>query len=74
MSVPGLSALLQNAQQQMVDKYPQVISRDGDEECRSRLGRVAPEELPLDAEDHDLVELEALAFVNGQDPHRIQFR
>ncbi|MGW4579048.1 hypothetical protein ACWELP_10160 [Rhodococcus aetherivorans] len=28
MSAPGLSALLQNAQQQMVDKYPQVISRD----------------------------------------------
>ncbi|MBE7191443.1 MAG: hypothetical protein INR66_03040 [Gordonia polyisoprenivorans] len=28
MSTPGLSALLQNAQQQMVDEYPQVISRD----------------------------------------------
>lgn len=28
MNVPGLSALLQNFQQQMVDKYPQVISRD----------------------------------------------
>lgn len=28
MSAPGLSALLQNAQQQMVDKYPQVVSRD----------------------------------------------
>jgi hypothetical protein len=28
MSAPGLSTYLQNAQQQMVDKYPQVISRD----------------------------------------------
>ena len=28
MNAPGLSALLQNFQQQMVDKYPQVISRD----------------------------------------------
>ena len=28
MSAPGLSVLLQSAQQQMVDKYPQVISRD----------------------------------------------
>jgi hypothetical protein len=28
MNAPGVSALLQNFQQQMVDKYPQVISRD----------------------------------------------
>ncbi|TSD93680.1 hypothetical protein FOV72_18935 [Gordonia rubripertincta] len=28
LSAPGLSTVLQNAQQQMVDKYPQVISRD----------------------------------------------
>ncbi|OLT31399.1 hypothetical protein BJF84_27270 [Rhodococcus sp. CUA-806] len=28
MSASGLSAVLQNFQQQMVDKYPQVISRD----------------------------------------------
>ncbi|MDJ0362453.1 hypothetical protein [Rhodococcus sp. H29-C3] len=28
MNAPSLSALLQNAHQQMVDKYPQVISRD----------------------------------------------
>ncbi|MFB1298514.1 hypothetical protein ACAG24_023665 [Mycobacterium sp. pW049] len=28
MTAPGLSSFLRNAQQQMVDKYPQVISRD----------------------------------------------
>lgn len=28
MGAPGLSSLLQNAQQQMVDKYPEVIARD----------------------------------------------
>ncbi|MBY4013478.1 hypothetical protein HQP02_15950 [Rhodococcus fascians] len=28
MNVPGFSVLLQNLLQQMVDKYPQVISRD----------------------------------------------
>ncbi|MBN0975087.1 hypothetical protein JW365_21480 [Gordonia sp. BP-94] len=28
MGAPGLASLLQNAQQQMVDKYPDVIARD----------------------------------------------
>ncbi|WP_287384636.1 hypothetical protein, partial [Gordonia sp. (in: high G+C Gram-positive bacteria)] len=28
MSAPGLSSLFQNAQKQMVDKYPDVIARD----------------------------------------------
>ncbi|KZO60453.1 hypothetical protein A2U19_01390 [Dietzia maris] len=31
-SAPGLSTLMQGAQRQMVDRYPQVISRDGSAE------------------------------------------
>lgn len=31
-SAPGFSTAMQDAQQQMVDRYPQVISRDGSAE------------------------------------------
>lgn len=35
---------------------------------------VAPEELFLDSEDHDFLELEALAFVDSQESDRVHLR